>query len=254
MKMKKWGLYGGLAVILLIAIGLYFFQPWNRSDILSAEAVSESVLQQYPGGRIEQSDLQGGEYRLRLVTETGDYDLKVDAESGSIITIERMTQAETSRPELQSRDKIKKAVLADTPGDLSYLELIPDSSGQQQYRAEVKTKDGVVELSIDPYSGEVLSRTEMQAEEPQTDNEQPTGEGAIRLLSEKDAVDIALAEVNGELEDVELRARESDTPYFLVEIEDVNGEEFIVQVHAITGIVQSVMPEDDYDDEDDENE
>lgn len=260
MNVKKWGLYGGVAAILVLAIGLYYFQPWNKSDILSAEAVTESVLQQYPDFKIEDNRLQGSEYHLRLVTETGgEYRLTVDAETGSIQTIEQISEGEVDTPAPQSREAIKKAVLADTPGELKYLELISDSSGENYYKAEVQTADQIVELQLDPYSGKVLSRSEVQPQKPDSGSEQPAeSEEPIRLISEQDAIDIALAEVKGEFEDIELRARESDIPYYLVEIEDVSGEEMIVQVLAITGTVKSVMPEDDFDnnddDQDDENE
>lgn len=254
MNVKKWGLYGGVAAILVLAIGLYYFQPWNKSDILSAETVSESVLQQYPDSKIEDNRLQGSEYHLRLVTKTGgEYRLTVDAESGSIQTIEQISQSEVNTPVMQSREDIKKAVLADTPGDLLFLELVPESSGGKRYRAEVQTTDQIVELQLDPYSGEVLSRSELKPQDPNTGSGQPADpQEPIRLISEQDAIDIALAEVNGELEDIELRARESDIPYYLVEIEDVSGEEMIVQVLAITGKVKSVMHEDAFDDNDDQ--
>ncbi|OMC66299.1 hypothetical protein BK126_19960 [Paenibacillus sp. FSL H7-0326] len=253
MNVKKWGLYGGVAAILVLAIGLYYFQPWNKSDILSAEAVSESVTQQYPG-TIEENKLQGDEYHLRLVTKTGDeYRLTVDAESGSIQTIEQISEGEVDTPVPQSREAIKKAVLADTPGKLLLLELVSDSPEGKYYKAEVQTKDQIVELRLDPYSGEVLSRSETKPQNPDSDNKQPAEtQEPIRLISEQDAIDIALAEVKGEFEDIELRARESDIPYYLVEIENVSGEEMIVQVLAITGTVKSVEHEDDFDDNDDD--
>lgn len=252
MNVKKWGLYGGVAAVLVLAIGLYYFQPWNKSDILSAEAVSESVINQYPG-EIKENKLQGDAYHLRLVTETGEYRLTVDAESGSIQTIEQISEGEVNTPAMKTREVIKRAVLADTPGELEYLELVSDSSEGKYYKAEVQTADQIVELQLDPYSGKVLSRSEVQPQKPDSGSEQPAeSEEPIRLISEQDAIDIALAEVNGEFEDIELRARESDIPYYLVEIEDVNGEEMIVQVLAITGTVKSVMHEDDFDDNDDD--
>ena len=62
-------------------------------------------------------------------------------------------------------------------------------------------------------------------------------------ITEQDASDIALKQVKGKVEDVDLK--ESDgLKYYLVEIESEQDQEATVQIHSITGEVLSITWDD----------
>ena len=71
-------------------------------------------------------------------------------------------------------------------------------------------------------------------------------------LSEEQAIEIALLEVPGDVQEVELE-KEDGMMVFEIEILDADGQEFEIEIAADTGAVIEVEAEDDDDDEDDDD-
>ncbi|WP_211747984.1 PepSY domain-containing protein [Paenibacillus sp. Marseille-Q4541] len=234
MTMKKRALYVGAAALVLIGLIVYFVQPWDRSAaLLSAEAVEESVTSQYPG-KVENSSLQNGQYHLRLSTDTGTYEVTVDGASGSILSIQQISSSVDTERVILSRDKVKQKILSEVEGELLFLELIP-MGDHEIYKAKVMTKTERILLELDPYTAEELSRKTISIDEEEEDDRQKE-----LFLTEEEVEKIALAEVAGKVEDTELRGESTSSPYYLVEIETASEKEAIIQIHAITGKIQSV--------------
>jgi len=63
------------------------------------------------------------------------------------------------------------------------------------------------------------------------------------LISEKQAMKIALGQLKGEVEDIEF-VRTNDGGYYLVEIDDNKDNEATFQIHAISGKILSVTWDD----------
>ncbi|MBM4760784.1 PepSY domain-containing protein [Bacillus sp. B15-48] len=131
------------------------------------------------------------------------------------------------------------------------------------YLIAIELDTGTYEIEIYRDSGEIgrVTRTEKTAakEELQSDDsiakegekamdsgnkaEEPTAE-QVRTISEKEAVAIALKEINGEVDDIDLESS-GGIIYYLIEIErDEDDEEATVQVNAISGEVMSIMWDD----------
>ena len=72
-------------------------------------------------------------------------------------------------------------------------------------------------------------------------------------LSEEDAIDIATAEANGSVEEVELES-EDGTPVYEVEIVASDGGKTEVTVHADNGTVLELESEDEDDESEEEDE
>lgn len=232
---KKLGYAGGGAAVLMGLI-LCFVQPWNHaSSVLSAEAVEETVTSQYPG-TVEKSSLENGEYHLRINTETGTYEFTVDGTSGSILSIQQISKS-AEKEVILSRDTVKEKLLSETGGKLLFLELITKDD-QEIYKAKVMTDTERTLFEIDPYTGEVLSRQTITID--QEDDE----EVKQKVLAEEEVEKIALAEVPGEVDDTELRGEDTSYPYYLVEIDTEDDKEAVIQIHAITGKIQSVTWDD----------
>lgn len=108
------------------------------------------------------------------------------------------------------------------------------------------TKDGsVFELTIDREKGYfsqltlVQKNSEAQPNEPITKPKPPANPS---VLTEQQAIDIALKEVPGQLDSVEFE-KTTDGGYYFIEIEQGDNE-IIVQIHAITGKILSIQYED----------
>lgn len=237
MNIKKKLGYAGAGAAVLIGLVLLFVQPWNHAkSVLSAEAVEETVISQYPG-TVEKSTLENGEYHLRISTDTGTYEFAVDSSDGSILSIQQISKSGAKEHAILSRDTVKEKLLSETGGKLLFLELITKED-QDIYKAKVKTDTERTLFEIDPYTAEVLSRQTITIDEE--DNEEENQ----KFLAEEEVEKIAMAEVEGEVDDTELRGEDTNHPYYLVEIETDDDKEAVIQIHAITGQVQSVTWDD----------
>ncbi|MBR2565348.1 MAG: PepSY domain-containing protein [Paenibacillus sp.] len=235
-KLLQWGA-GILTVVLLAAV--MWWKPWEPArEQLSADAAAQSVLNQYPG-EIIHSTLKDGTYLMQLRSETGLYDVQVDAFTAAVQSIKRLEAApQAEEKTLWSREQMKSELLKQRAGEqLVSLELV-EQQGSPVYTAVVEAKDNSrQELTIDPYTGEILSS---QAIKSPPSSEAGETENEPQFLSEKQAEQKALARVPGEVDDVELRGTNSGNPYYLVEIDLEDGREATVQVNAISGAIRSV--------------
>jgi uncharacterized membrane protein YkoI len=128
-----------------------------------------------------------------------------------------------------------------------------------QYLIELKKQNYLYQINMSTKSGEVLSIIAKQLsnekdpeqsinEQPGEEIKSPSNEQQPKSLSNEEAIQIALNQVQGELDSIVLETKDGQT-YYLVEVETPDDQEAIVQVHAITGAVLSVTW-DDHDDDD----
>ncbi|WDQ33460.1 PepSY domain-containing protein [Paenibacillus marchantiae] len=237
--------WGAGLLALLVVIAVMWWRPWQSDRVmLTADAAAQAVLDQYPG-EILNSTLKDGTYIMQLRSETGLYDVQVDAVTATVNSIKRLeSNPQAEEKTLWSREQIKTELLKQTDAELVSLELV-EQQGSPVYLAVFKMKDnGREQWTIDPYNGEKQSSKPLEASSP----DPTTGEGTkTSFLSEKEAEQKALAKVPGEVDDIELRGTNSGNPYYLVEIDLDDGREAIVQVNAISGAIRSVTWDDDED-------
>lgn len=123
------------------------------------------------------------------------------------------------------------------------------------YNIEMVREDVLYSIKLSLSSGEVVSidktgNTQTPSEVPPAE-EQPVppqtnggdGNGTASTITEDEAVGIALQQVAGIVDDVELETEDA-FPYYLVEIDTNDEREADIQIHAITGEVLSVSWED----------
>ena len=165
----------------------------------------------------------------------------MDSSNGSILSIQQISKSGEKEHAILSRDTVKEKLLSETGGKLLFLELITKED-QDIYKAKVKTDTERTLFEIDPYTGEVLSRQTITID--QEDDEEDEEEENQKFLAEEEVEKIALSEVAGEVDDTELRGEDTNHPYYLVEIETDDDKEAVIQIHAITGKVQSVTWDD----------
>ncbi len=233
-----------LAVLLVFAaVVIILWHPWkSNKPAISAQAAEQAVLGQYPG-TIERNVLEDGLYKLQLRTESGLYRIDLDSRTGRVNAIRLVEAASGAEPKtLQSRDQIKAKLQSRIDGTINKLELV-EREGNRVYQAEIVDTSGLSkELVLDPYTGETISSRDLPSVSQGDDS-------VARLLKESEAAKLALAEIPGTVDDVDLRGVDSGLPYYLVEIDLKDGREATVEVNAISGDIQSVTWERDEPDE-----
>ncbi len=105
------------------------------------------------------------------------------------------------------------------------------------------------EVALDARNGKMsdlqvihLAEEQPEPEPPPEPEPQPEPSQPVVLLSEADAINIAVKEVGGTADDVEFE-ESANGGYYLVDIEQ-GEEDIIVQIHAITGKILSIQYED----------
>lgn len=246
----------GVALTAAGFIGMAIWQPALRAGdpMLTAREAEQKILEQYPG-KVEQTALENGQYKLSLQSRTGRYHVVLDANTGEVESIKLLeTFKNPDRKTLQSREQVKSELQSSQDGHVDMLELI-EKDGIPMYEALITKKNGSrEEVKVDPYSGKTISKRPVEKPPAKDDGEKP-----VRLISEKQAMKAALTKISGTVDDVELRKDRNGVPYYLVDIERSDGREATVEVNAITGVVRSFTLEQaevdtpDSDDEDDDD-
>ncbi|MCH1627027.1 PepSY domain-containing protein [Ferdinandcohnia quinoae] len=122
------------------------------------------------------------------------------------------------------------------------------------YNIQIKLETGLYQVEINRNSGDISALTRIatgetakepiQNEEPndEDDSEQSPQE-ASNGITENEAKVIALQQVKGDVDDVDIEQLGGIT-FYLVEIEREDGEDATVQINAITGEVHTIRWDD----------
>lgn len=218
-----------------ILIGLLIWQPfgWLRpsAELLSKEAAQGLVQDRYQG-QVVQIELADQQYHILLEKYDQRYEIKLDAESGEVVSFERISTGSPSPAVELTEDEVRAIVLAMANGELTSVEKIV-SNGVAVYQAVVKAGNTQTTLTVDAISGSVLTSTS-------TTN---TIEQAPKNLTASEAGQIAVQQVNGSVDDIDFETQ-NGLSYYLVEVKTADRREATVQIQAITGEVMSVTWDD----------
>lgn len=128
----------------------------------------------------------------------------------------------------------------------------------QVFVIELELDTGKFEIEINRKTGEIGSLTKLnhqiskqpanegQQEEPTdqpTDTNPPPTDHQNQLISEEEAKEIALQQINGTIDEFETKDIYG-VIYYFVEVERNDGEEGTVQIHGFTGEVVSISWDD----------
>ena len=206
-KKKKLGIGAVILLVIMIVV-------WQISNImtsaepLTAEEATNKVKDLYSGEIVEVKE--GKElYLITLELETGTYEIEIDRNTGDIGNMTR------------------------TATDLAGKEESKDKNSNQEDSQEKPTSENSQGSDNQANEKEPEPKPEPAEKKP----EEP------KLISEKEAVAIALKEINGDIEEVELQTSEGIT-YYLIEVErEVNDEdeEATIKINAVTGEVMSIF-------------
>ncbi|SFF40467.1 Peptidase propeptide and YPEB domain-containing protein [Paenibacillus algorifonticola] len=227
-------------VIICIAGGLWWQSVADARPSITEEQASEQVLQQYVG-KIVSATLNDNVYEVKLQAEKGMYDVAVDAKGRGIVSIKLIDGELPAAGETPPASSSNQPT--DAPTATPAAEPTPDQS-------PVATPSP--EQSSSPAANPSSKPSPKPSTKPSDGNEgkTPAASPVKQGISPDEAKAIALKQVKGKVEDIELKSSDRSR-YFLVEIDAPDDREATVQVHAVTGAIMSITWDEDDDQEDD---
>ncbi|MEH7392714.1 PepSY domain-containing protein [Bacillus sp. JJ1474] len=230
----------GIAAIVILFIAFKALGPVINpsAEILSKSEVKTLVEERY-NGQITEIILKNNQYVIEMDRNEMNYEIKLDAENGEVISFTKKSNIASNKanPEQAepkplakplTENEIKEKILSEFPGELVQFIKI-NEQGKSQYKVIVQGKGKKTILKVDAQTGEIL----LQKSETE----------ATVIITEDEAIQIALKEVKGQINDVDLES-DDNIHYYLIEIDTSYDREATVQIHGITGEVLSITWDD----------
>lgn len=251
MRKKALMISGALLLAIVFIVVLSYCGAKDKAKI-SAQEAAQTVLQQYEGEVLETSR-SGALYIVKLQTAAGLYEVEVKTDGSGIYGITALEQFTNGGNNGQGGGEPNGSKQGSEEGGQESAPA-PETSAQP---TASPSPDGSAtpESSTmpEPTSGSNHGKPTATPDKGEKPTSTPTPPpGRPTLISEDRAIELALAQVAGTVEDVDLE-RKGDTRYYLVEIETKDGKEAQVQIQAASGKVMSITwgDDDDNDDADD---
>lgn len=231
-----------LVTILILFIG---FQQWHALNP-AAESLSkdeaQALIENRYDGKVTNIRLSNDQYLIEMNRNQIFYQIILDAQRGDVVSFSKMgkqvsqiegdsekTNTEQGSLKAKTEEEIREIISSEVTGELVSFEKISEG-GKSIYKAIVMEKEQKTILKVDAHSGEILLR-------------KTEGKPNANVLTEDDASKIALKNVKGFVDDIDLETTD-DLTYYLVEVETEDEREAIIQIHAITGNVLSITWDD----------
>ncbi|WP_062046568.1 PepSY domain-containing protein [Bacillus sp. JCM 19034] len=233
------------SLIFIIVVVLVISRFYLPQDKLSENEVEQIIANLYEG-ELQELIEEDGIYKAKWLTEHGIYHVYVDAYKGEIYDLQTDGGSDIDTGELfvdQENVLTINAVfeiVKQFVGDDIQIQAIELENVRNQavYEVEIVQQSGNGHLTLDAMSGEVLSYT---FSENRTDNQNDDKSNAT-FISVEEAKRIALTEVSGVVDDIDL---EESNGRYVYEVEIEEGEiEAEVIIDAITGDVITIIWED----------
>ncbi|MDR0136895.1 PepSY domain-containing protein [Metabacillus idriensis] len=231
---RKWTI---LSVLVIIGvIGIIGIASAMKGDVKVTEAEARNLVEAHYTGTIKEmvlTKLDDREvYQVELEEKKGLYTLEVDAATGSIQNLKQVKKAdlESEKEPALSVAEAKKLAEETYSGNVQTMTL-----QGKTYSITLLTKTEEIKVEMNADSGEIKSEDKSSIEK----TKQPV------KLTEEQAEKIALAEVKGKIEDIDLE-EEDGSVFYEVEIES-GQQEATIQIDAFTGKILSVAIENEED-------
>ncbi|WP_449537522.1 PepSY domain-containing protein [Ferdinandcohnia sp. Marseille-Q9671] len=236
----------GLGVILVATIII-----WQMTKTLtSAEPLSEQealdIVEKMYSGKNTEVSLDGDVYKIQFEIESGKYVIDVDRETGDVTNLTKISQEPREKTENEIRDILAKEQV----GEIKTIEKKVEQD-QAFFYATVQKDDVQATYKLRASTGDIVDVVQQAnpIKEPPVETEQPAKETppppkeTANLITEEEAIQLALLKVKGTVDDVELE-QEGGQSYYYVEIETAQEEDATVKVHAISGEVLTISWDD----------
>ncbi|MBR7554584.1 PepSY domain-containing protein [Allobacillus sp. GCM10007491] len=275
-----WMAGGSILTITFFLIAQQFLFGESSAEELSVGEVKERVEERFQAKvlSIEEKEEQ---FEVKIEESNGKYLVFVDSVEGQVLNIQPLSDEASEKSSTSDGDSIIQEG-EDPPSDETNENNPENESGnmqenkgnqltlveaekkvKQSYKGEITSSEFVdaeqpyikltidndyetIQIHVDAKSGELseqkrVSKEQSKQEDP-AENESPQQ----TLITKKEAGQIALDKISGELEDIELKEVDG-TAYYHVEVErkvDDEDEDYVIRINAITGKVISVSKDD----------
>ena len=221
---------GGLILTIAIIFGVKQLLYPETAQAFTEKEIQNVVEQRYTGKimKIERNEQQ---FLVDLKRDTGIYKVKLDAHTAEIISlskikdIEPKEEKEVDQQQLTEKE-VETLITKNYEGELKSVKLVTIQD-EQVYQAIVKEGNKQTTLTVNSETGDIITT------ESETITDPP------KRLTEQEAGQIALKEVQGEIDDIDLE-NVGGVAYYYVDIETTEGDDAVVQINAITGEVESL--------------
>jgi uncharacterized membrane protein YkoI len=220
---------GGLFLAAILAAAAKQLGGESTSEPLTEKEATALIEERYQGEVLDIKK-ESGSYWIELQKSQGIYRIKLNASRGEIISFEKFEEISPHNGQKTlKKEKVIEIIQAEEKGKLVSLKRVSENE-KTTFQAVLQEDNQKVKIIIDALSGEILTR-------------QIVTEPVSKRLTEKEAAQIALKELPGEVDGVDFEVTENAS-YYLVEIETADSREVVVQINAITGEVMSVTWDD----------
>lgn len=231
MRKKRW-IWILISIFTVVILFIGFLQ-WNglnsKAAALSKEKATDLVEQRYKG-KVTKINKVDGQYIIEMNRNKMRYEIKLQS-NGQVLSFSKIDSNEKQdQPQAKTDAEIKKLLLTEFKGEI--VSFKKHSEKQRDiYDVVLQSKDRKSIVKVDAQTGEIIFRKIIEFNKPTV------------KVSEAEASKIALKQVKGKVDDIELE-ESGGTSYYLVDIDTEDDREATIQIHAITGEVLSVTWDD----------
>lgn len=225
--MKKW-IITVAALIVVCSVAFWYFQDRFMKDKPFSQEEAISHIETLYNGEVSYVEADGHVYEMQFLRNGAMYEVELDANTRQI---QDLQVKEAAQKTLLSEATIRKYVTEYATGTIKSV-LLED----RDYQIIVENERRIKNLIIDGYTGAILSETDT-VKEADTPIEEET------VLSQHQAIQIALKELKGEVDSVDYKET-ADGGYYEIEIES-DKDEAVILIHGVTGEVLSVERDED---------
>ena len=248
MKKKIAIISGVLALIIALGIGIFKTDASQASPRLNHEEIKDLVSAQYPGIITElelEKENNRAFYEIEIENDEVEYELLVDGDTGEILKLKEKRKLIDKKVAAKEKDDDKKETKVKENDDddrptntlstkVESKEAKEQNNNGNQVQVKGTPKKVVVKDNDDDDKPKQQSNKSSSSEKQSNKQSQPKQTKKKNAVIDKNrAIQIALAEFPGKVEDVEL---DDDDGRLIYEIEIENGDqEAEIEIDAITG-------------------
>ncbi len=221
-----------LILIILLFVGFIYIGSFLSKEDWLSEAKVRSQLEEMYEGTVATIEVKNNVYVADMTRAGALYTVAVDPENGTVLSMKQLSEMVIETPTLLAEKEVEEII------EKEYEEVkevrLNESKAPPVYEAETVKDKEVVKVDVDATSGEVKKEKPKASTSPNA------------LISKERAIEIALGQLRGDIEYVKFE-KTNDGGFYLIEIEKDDDEddlEAIIQIHAITGKVMSVIWDD----------
>lgn len=218
-----------------------------------SESVIRQIIKQEAPGKIESFTKETTDkidhYEAIVIKDGKRTLLEVDGETGEVLKKEVLKESSTAQKEDSEKEEEKdtNSSTTDEKKGNNHVSLKDEQKKQDESKKEQsKEEKKQAEKEAKKAKKEAEKKKKEEEKRQKEQEKEQKKQESSQKITEKQAIEIALKKVKGEVEeidDVDFEI-ENGQPYYYIEIETTDDIEYEFQIHAITGEIRSIEIDD----------